>query len=73
MLSVSVQARFEPLKKCCIVSLDRQEPLERSCGRWHSFVLLVRRQLVQPPDFLLSGGTVISDPPDVSWGRTDGS
>lgn len=76
MLSLSAQARFQPLKKCRIVSLDTQEPLERSRGRWHSFVLLVRRQLAQPPIFPLAGveqphGT--SDPPDVSYGRTNGS
>lgn len=55
VLSLSVQVRFQPLKKCCIVSLDMQEPLERSCGRWLSFVLLVCRQLVQPQIFPLAG------------------
>lgn len=65
MLSLSVQARFQPLKKCCIVSLDRQEPLERSCGRWHSFVLSVRRQFVQPQ----ISSSLTSDP-DVSY-RTE--
>ena len=55
MLSLSVQARFQPLKKNRIVSLDMQEPLERSHGRWHSFVPPVHRQLLQPQIFPLAG------------------
>lgn len=75
VLSLGVQARFQPLKKRRIVSLDTQEPLERSCGRWHSFVLLVRRQLLQPQIFSLAR----AEQPHstailliVSYGKTDG-
>lgn len=68
MLFLSVQARFQPLKKRCIVSLDSRSLLKEAVADGTALFSWFAGSLCNPT-FPPLWGTVISDAPDVSYGR----